>query len=83
MHTFKDYTMNQLQLPLSFEDFIPENHLVRVVNTSVDSLELSKLYNRYKKGSCLAYHPPNDVKGDDLFIYSKVIFIHPVKALKH
>ena len=39
MPTFKDYTMNQLQLPLSFEDFIPENHLVRVVNTVVDSLD--------------------------------------------
>ncbi len=47
MPTFKDYTMNQLQLPLSFEDFIPENHLVRVVNTVVDSLELKPLYDRY------------------------------------
>ena len=50
MLTFKDYTMDQFQLPLSFEDFIPENHMVRVVNTIVDSLELSPLYNRYKQG---------------------------------
>ncbi len=57
MPTFKDYTMNQLQLPLSFEDFIPENHLVRVVNTVVDSLELKPLYDRYKEGGCPAYHP--------------------------
>lgn len=52
MPTFKDYTMDQLQLPLSFEDFIPENHLVRVVNTIVDSLELTPLYDRYKDGGC-------------------------------
>lgn len=53
MLTFKDYTTDQLQLPLSFEDFIPENHLVRVVNTIVDSLDLSSLYGRYKEGGAL------------------------------
>lgn len=59
--------MNQLQLPLSFEDFIPENHLVRVVNTVVDSLELTPLYDRYKKGGCPAYHPRMMLK---VMIYS-------------
>ena len=44
--------MNQLQLPLSFDDFIPKNHLVRVVNTVVDSLELKPLYDRYEEGGC-------------------------------
>ena len=67
MPTFKDYTMNQLQLPLSFEDFIPENHLVRVVNTVVDSLELKPLYDRYKEGGCPAYHPGMMLK---VMIYS-------------
>ena len=67
MLTFKDYTMDQLQLPLSFEDFIPENHLVRVVNTIVDSLDLSSLYGRYKEGGCSAYHPRMMLK---VMIYS-------------
>lgn len=67
MPTFKDYTMNQLQLPLSFEDFIPENHLVRVVNTVVDSLDLKPLYDRYKDGGCPAYHPRMMLK---VMIYS-------------
>lgn len=67
MLTFKDYTMDRLQLPLSFEDFIPENHLVRVVNTIVDSLDLSPLYDRYKQGSCPAYHPRMMLK---VMIYS-------------
>ncbi len=67
MPTFKDYTMDQLQLPLSFEDFIPENHLVRVVNTIVDSLDLAPLYDRYKDGGCPAYHPRMMLK---VLIYS-------------
>jgi len=67
MPTFKDYTINQLQLPLSFEDFIPENHLVRVVNTIVDSLDLAPLYDRYKEGGCPAYHPQMMLK---VMIYS-------------
>ena len=67
MLTFKDYTMDQLQLPLSFEDFIPEDHLVRVVNTIVDSLDLSPLYDRYKQGGCPAYHPRMMLK---VMIYS-------------
>lgn len=67
MLTFKDYTMDQLQLPLSFEDFIPENHLVWVVNTIVDSLDLSSLYGRCKEGGCLAYHPRMMLK---VMIYS-------------
>lgn len=59
--------MDQLQLPLSFEDFIPKNHLVRVVNTVVDSLELKPLYDRYKEGGCPAYHPRMMMK---VMIYS-------------
>lgn len=45
------------QLLLSFDEFILENHLVRVVNKVVDSLELTPLYYRYKEDGCLAYHP--------------------------
>ena len=67
MPRFKDYTMNQLQLPLSFDDIIPENHLVRAVNTIVDSLSLDPLYDRYKEGGCPAYHPRMMLK---IMIYS-------------
>lgn len=43
MPTFKDYSMDQLQLPLSFKNLIPENHLFRVVNTIVDSLDMKDI----------------------------------------
>lgn len=59
--------MSQMNLPLSLEDFIPENHLVRVVNEVVDTLELSSLYIRYKHGGCPAYHPKMMLK---VMIYS-------------
>ena len=59
--------MDQLQLPLSFDDIIPENHLVRVVNLIVDSLNLDPLYERYKSGGCPAYHPKMMLK---VMIYS-------------
>ncbi|GJM78285.1 hypothetical protein HMSSN139_07810 [Paenibacillus sp. HMSSN-139] len=33
------YTMDQLCLPMDLEEDIPANHLVRVVNTSVNRLD--------------------------------------------
>ncbi len=40
---------------------------MRVVNTIVDSLDLSSLYGRYKEGGCPAYHPRMMLK---VMIYS-------------
>ena len=67
---FKDYTPNQLQLPLSYEEIIPKDHLVRVVNTIVDELDLSTLYDRYAGGGCPAYHPQMMLK-IMIFAYSQ------------
>ena len=73
MQTFKDYTPDQLQLPLSYGDIIPKNHLVRVVNTIVDELDLSTLYDRYPGGGCPAYHPQMMLKVM-IFAYSQKIY---------
>ena len=70
MPNFKDYTPDQLQLPLSYGDIIPKNHLVRVVNTIVDELDLSTLYDRYPGGGCPAYHPQMMLKVM-IFAYSQ------------
>ena len=49
MPKFKTYTMNQIQLlPPSYDELIPAEHLVRVVNSVIESLNLNKLYSRYK-----------------------------------
>ncbi|MDO4207954.1 MAG: IS1182 family transposase [Lachnospiraceae bacterium] len=70
---FKDYTPDQLQLPLSYEEIIPKDHLVRVVNTIVDELDLSALYDRYAGGGCPAYHPQMMLK-IMIFAYSQKIY---------
>ena len=55
---FKPYSQHQvLLLPPSLEEFIPENHLVRVVNRTIDGLNIDPLVASYKGGGTSAYHP--------------------------
>jgi transposase len=56
--TFKPYTMAQpTLLPQNLEELIPEDHLVRVVNRVIDSLDLEPILNEYKGGGTSSYHP--------------------------
>jgi transposase len=54
---FKPYTMGQLQLPANLEDLIPENHVVRVVNATIEKMDLSILMKQYKGGGTSSFHP--------------------------
>lgn len=54
---FKPYDMNQLKLPLELEMQIPDNHLVKVINSIIDRMDISNLLNKYKGGGTSAYHP--------------------------
>lgn len=47
-----DYCMNQLQLPSDLLDWIPENHISRIVNEVVENIDmkiLEKAYRWWKK----------------------------------
>ena len=56
--TFKPYTMEQMHLlPPSLDEWIPETHLVRVVNRVVDELDIEPLLGKYKGGGTSSYHP--------------------------
>ena len=56
--TFKPYTMNQPSLlPPSLEELIPENHLVRVVNRTIEKINLEPLLAQYKGGGTSSYLP--------------------------
>jgi len=55
--TFKPYCMEQLQLPTDIEALIPEKHLVRVVNNSVERMKIDPLLDQYKGGGTSSYHP--------------------------
>lgn len=60
---FKAYDQQQvLLLPPQLDDLIPVHHLVRVVNTVVDQMELSQLINQYEGGGTSSYHPKMMVK---------------------
>lgn len=55
---FKQYTQQQsLLLPPSLEELIGSDHLVRVVNEVVESMDLGDLINLYAGGGSPAYHP--------------------------
>lgn len=55
---FKHYDQNQPSLlPPSYEDLVPENHPVRVVNEIVERIDISKLEEGYKGGGASSYHP--------------------------
>jgi hypothetical protein len=52
--TFKPYTMAQpALLPQNLEELIPEDHLVRVVNRVIDSLDLEPILSEYKGGGTI------------------------------
>jgi len=56
--TFKEYSMNQqFLLPPSLEELIPENHLVRVINSAIERMNIDPLLKRYKGGGTSSYHP--------------------------
>jgi transposase len=46
---FKQYEQNKIEfLPASYEEIIPEGHLVRLVNVAIDQMDLAGLINDYK-----------------------------------
>jgi transposase len=55
---WKTDSQSQLSLlPPSYDDLVPINHSVRVVNTILDSIDLSSLEATYKGGGTSSYHP--------------------------
>jgi transposase len=55
---FKRYVQDQpMLLPPSYEDLVPENHPVRVVNEVMERIDISALERSYKGGGASSYHP--------------------------
>ena len=55
---FKPYHQHQISLlPPSLEELIPENHLVRMVNSSIEKMDINPIINEYKGGGTSSYHP--------------------------
>lgn len=55
---FRPYQQNQMRLlPLDLSEMIPENHLVRVVDAVVESIDLAPLRSLYPGGGAPAHDP--------------------------
>lgn len=55
---FKPYEQHQLSLlPIDLDTLIPENHMVRVVDRAVESMNTQPLFDRYPGGGTSAYNP--------------------------
>ena len=60
---FKNQTGNSPELfPINIFDMIPDSHPVRLVDSVVDKLDISKILELYKGGGCSAYHPRMMIK---------------------
>jgi len=58
MKVFKEYQPKQaFLLPPSLDDFVPEDHEVRIINEVVEQIDLSAITNKYQGGGCPAYDP--------------------------
>jgi transposase len=56
--TFKEYQMNQMiLLPPSIDEMIGANHLVRVINQTIEDMTIQPLLSKYKGGGTSSYHP--------------------------
>lgn len=49
-------------LPPSYDDFVPENHPVRVVNEIINQIDLRSIESTYKGGGTSSYHPRDLLK---------------------
>jgi transposase len=77
---FKKYAQSQLQLiPPSWDEKIPKAHPVRVINSIIDGLDLSKLYDSYEGGGTSSYHPKMLLKG---IIYAYVNNIYSSRRIE-
>jgi transposase len=77
---FKTYTRQQLQLiPQSWDEKIPQGHPVRIVDSVIDKLNLSRLYSSYKGGGTTSHNPKMLLKA---IIYSYINNIYSSRKIE-
>lgn len=55
--TFLHYNMDQLHLPMDVGEWIPANHIVRLIHQVVEQMDLEELLSQYPGGGRSSYHP--------------------------
>ena len=60
MKIFKEHRQGQnFLLPPSLDEFVPEDHEVRIISDVVDTLDASLLLGRYEGGGAVSNSPAN------------------------
>lgn len=79
MKVFKEYRQDQnFLLPPSLDEFVPEDHEVRIISEVVDTLDLSSLFGRYEGGGAPAYHPAMMLK---VIVYAYSVGIYSSRRI--
>lgn len=74
MKIFKEYQPKQaFLLPPSLNDFIPEDHEVRIISEVVEQIDLSAIRDKYQGGGCTAFYPEMMMK-IIVYAYSQRIY---------
>jgi transposase len=77
---YKKYHQNQLMLlPPSLDELVAYKHRVRLVNTIIDQIDISKLEREYKGGGTSSYHPRMLLK---VMIYSYLCNVYSSRAME-
>ncbi len=77
---FKDYNQNQtVLLPYSFDDLIPKQHPVRVIDQIVNSVNIQPLLKAYSKEGNPGYHPKMLLK---VMLYSYMTNIYSSRKIE-
>jgi len=79
MKIFKEYRQDHnFLLPPSLDEFVPEDHEVRIISDVVDTLDSSLLLGRYEGGGAPAYHPTMMLK---VLIYAYSLGIYSSRRI--
>ena len=78
--TFKPYNPDQLSLlPPSLDELIAENHVVRLVRSIIDKLNIDSILKKYKGGGSSSYHPKMMLK---IIIYGYLSNIYSSRKIE-
>jgi transposase len=78
---FKRYDQKQqFLLPLNLEEFVPQDHISRVINDLIDLVDISAIESTYSEEGCPAYHPRILLK---ILFYGYLINIRSSRKINH
>jgi transposase len=76
---FKKYNQDEiLLLPPELQEYIPENHIVKIVNETIERLEIQALLDTYKGNGTSSYHPRMLIK---VLVYSYIMKIYSSRKI--